>query len=125
MAAELRALGIPFNTGDPRRSETDVVIPGVAQLRDSNYPADKVIALAVKTTCKDRWRQVTQEAPRVGRKYLVTKENRMSEAQAEQIARANIQLVVPKPYQAAFPAAVRPSLWTFGRLVEEARRIVP
>ncbi|WP_275039601.1 type II restriction endonuclease, partial [Vibrio vulnificus] len=37
-----------------------------------SYPAEKLRMLAVKTTCKDRWRQVLNEANRIDNIHLFT-----------------------------------------------------
>ena len=51
--------------------------------------------LAAKTTCKDRWRQVLQEAPRIERKHLCTLEPAISTAQLTEMADHLLTLVAP------------------------------
>jgi len=52
--------------------------------------------LAVKTTLKDRWRQVIDEAANLPRKHLLTLQDGISDNQFKQVAASNITLVVPK-----------------------------
>lgn len=52
--------------------------------------------LASKSTCKDRWRQVLPEAPRIWPKHLVTLEPSISIAQTEQMQAERMQLIVPR-----------------------------
>ena len=51
--------------------------------------------LAAKTTCKDRWRQVLQEATRIERKHLCTLEPAISSAQLKEMAEDLLTLVAP------------------------------
>ena len=52
--------------------------------------------LGSKTTAKDRWRQVLEEADRIKRKHLITLEGAISENQTKEIRSRTLQLVVPK-----------------------------
>ena len=48
----------------------DFIFPSGEAYHDPNYDADKLIVLAAKTTCKDRWRQIINEADRVRNKLI-------------------------------------------------------
>ncbi len=49
----------------------DIIIPSVeAATSDSHYPTSKLFMVGVKTTCKDRWRQVLNEAKRIKDKHI-------------------------------------------------------
>jgi hypothetical protein len=52
--------------------------------------------LGVKTTCKDRWRQVLAEADRVKHKHLLTLEAAISSNQTDEMQAKNLQLVLPQ-----------------------------
>lgn len=43
----------------------DFLFPSHEAYHDYSFPADHIISLAAKTTCKDRWRQVLNEAGRL------------------------------------------------------------
>jgi hypothetical protein len=76
--------------------------------------------LGVKTTVKDRWRQVLDEAAKITEKHLFTLAEGVSEDQFSQMESAKLQLVVPESNVEKFPKAVRPKLLTltgFIRLV--------
>ena len=62
---------------------------------------------AAKTTCKDRWRQITHEADRIPVKHRLTLQEGVSEAQFREMKGAGVQLVVPTGLHDSFPAAVR------------------
>ena len=53
--------------------------------------------MAVKTTCKDRWRQVLAEADRIGEKHLLTLEPAISRAQTAEMQAQKLRLVLPEP----------------------------
>lgn len=52
--------------------------------------------LGVKSTCKDRWRQVLSETDRVTDKHLLTFEAAISVNQITEMKSHNLQLVVPE-----------------------------
>ena len=49
----------------------------------------------VKSTCKDRWRQVLAEADRITNKHLLTLETAISTNQTDEMQAKNLQLVLP------------------------------
>ena len=53
--------------------------------------------LVVKTTCKDRWRQILNEADRIPVKHLFTLQEGVSVNQFQEMCESNVRLVVPKP----------------------------
>lgn len=56
---------------EPNKSP-DFLFPSEAAYKDASFPASKLRMLAVKTTCKDRWRQVVKEVDRIPTKHLLT-----------------------------------------------------
>lgn len=52
--------------------------------------------LGVKSTCKDRWRQVLAEADRIDDKHLLTLETSISTHQTDEMAAKRLQLVLPR-----------------------------
>ena len=68
--------------------------------------------LATKTTCRDRWRQVFNEADWIPVKHLLTLQEGVSEAQFREMTQAKVQLVVPEPLIGKFPDSVQPHLQT-------------
>lgn len=74
----------------------DFLFPSQAAYQMKDFPADQLRMLAVKTTCKDRWRQVLNEADRIPTKHLLTLQEGVSENQFREMTGANVRLVVPK-----------------------------
>ena len=60
--------------------------------------------LGVKSTCKDRWRQVLSEADRIIEKHLLTLEASISINQTNEMKNRNLQLVIPKPIHETYSA---------------------
>ncbi len=52
--------------------------------------------LGVKSTCKDRWRQVLSEAVRINEKHLFTLEPAISQNQTNEMESNNLRLVIPE-----------------------------
>jgi hypothetical protein len=73
----------------------DFIFPGITQYRDPVFPASSLTVLGAKTTCKDRWRQVINEAARIPTKHLLTLEPGISENQTAEMMNEKVQLVVP------------------------------
>lgn len=105
----------------------DFIFPSQAAYHDIKFPTEKIISLAAKTTCKDRWRQVINEADRLRDKpkYLCTLQQGISPAQMDEMQAENVILVVPQPYIAAFPRDRQDRIWTllkFINYVQEKER---
>ena len=58
--------------------------------------------LGVKTTCKDRWRQVLVEADRIPNKHLLTLQGAISLNQTSEMQLHNLQLVVPRAIHSSY-----------------------
>lgn len=99
----LRDAGIPFDVRPSLPGEPDILIPGRTQYEDLRFPAQKLFMVGVKTTCKDRWWKVTQEAPRVAHKHLLTIQEGVSASQMTQMHEHGVSLVVPKKLHSRYP----------------------
>jgi len=62
------------------RLKPDFIFPGITHYHDMAFPENVLTMLAAKTTCKDRWRQIRNEAKRIPVKHLLTLEPGISEA---------------------------------------------
>lgn len=99
----------------------DFLFPSEAAYKDPHFPSEKLRMLAVKTTMKDRWRQILNEANRVEQKHLLTLQEGVSETQFKEMVDAKITLVVPKPIIDKFPASVQPHLQTLESFIGDMR----
>lgn len=99
----------------------DFLFPSEAAYKDSRFPASKLRMLAVKTTCKDRWRQVVKEADRIDLKHLLTLQEGVSENQFKEMVDSGVQLVVPSKLFSSFPKPVRPHLQSLESFIGDVR----
>lgn len=100
----LRVWKIPY-TAQPRtegKVRPDFIVPGEAAYHDPTFDVGRLRLLAVKSTCKDRWRQVLSEAARIPLKHLLTLEAPISQAQTDEMCSNAIRLVVPSPLHGSF-----------------------
>jgi hypothetical protein len=104
--------GIPHTRGGVTEGtkRPDFLFPGVDSYHDPGYPPSGLLMLGVKTTCRDRWRQVLTEADRIPEKHLLTLEAPISPAQLDEMAAANLTLVIPEGLHGSFVAADRTRL---------------
>lgn len=103
----------------------DFIFPSAEAYHNSNIAVENIISLAAKTTCKDRWRQVLNEADRLkGQpKYLCTLQQGISGAQMDEMQAGNVILVVPKPYIKTYPEDRQDRIWTIDRFVKYVKEI--
>nr|DAS16073.1 MAG TPA: EcoRII C terminal [Caudoviricetes sp.] len=99
----------------------DFVFPGSEAYHNPRFDADKLIVMAAKTTCKDRWRQILNEADRVRTKHLFTLQQGISANQLSEMYEYNVCLVVPKPYITSFPQEYRGRILSLGDFIGQVR----
>lgn len=104
-------LGIRYshNAMTENRVRPDFVFPGIEAYRDQDFPTILLSMLGVKTTCKDRWRQVLSEAQRIPEKHLLTLEPGISENQTSEMAAQHLRLVIPRQLFASY--SEKQQLW--------------
>ena len=103
----------------------DFIFPSQTAYHDTRFSIDYLVSLAAKTTCKDRWRQVLNEADRLRdkSKYLCTLQQGISGAQMDEMQAENVVLIVPRPYIKAYPADRQERIWTLSRFVQYVKEI--
>lgn len=103
----------------------DFLFPSQAAYHDAAFPTDRLISLAAKTTCKDRWRQVINEADRLRNspKYLCTLQQGISPAQMDEMYSERVVLVVPRSYIASYPADRQHRIWPLSRFIDYVREV--
>ncbi|HXQ74694.1 MAG TPA: type II restriction endonuclease [Pyrinomonadaceae bacterium] len=99
----------------------DFLFPSAPAYRNPEFPDAWLRMLAVKTTCKDRWRQILNEARRIERKHLLTLQEGVSESQFREMSEAQVQLVVPGPLIKSYPETIRPHLQTLESFIGDVR----
>jgi hypothetical protein len=99
----------------------DFLFPSEVAYKNESYSEEKLRMLAVKTTCRDRWRQILNEANRIGTKHLFTLQEGVSEKQFQEMVQANVKLVVPEPLINRYPKKVQPELQTLESFMADIR----
>lgn len=105
---------------DPGK-KPDFLFPSESAYKNAGFSESKLRMLAVKTTCRDRWRQILNEADRIKNKHLFTLQQGVSENQFREMAQSGVMLVVPADLMSFYPAAVRPHLQSFESFIGDVR----
>lgn len=106
----------------------DFVFPNGQCYHNLTFPGELLTVLGAKTTCKDRWRQVLNEADRVDDKYLFTLQQGISSNQLKEMQDYRLHLVVPHKYLTSFPKEYRSGLLdlsAFIGMVKERQERMP
>lgn len=103
----------------------DFIFPSEVAYHDFSFPVAKLTSLAAKTTCKDRWRQILNEADRLrdGRKYLCTLQQGISSMQMDEMEAERVTLVVPKPYISTYPSDKQNRIWPLHQFVNYVKEL--
>ena len=99
----LKQANVPCDIRSSVDGRPDVIIPSATAYCDPNYPTQKLCMVGVKTTCKDRWRQVLNEARRVQNKHILTFQRGISKKQLQEMNAAGVTLIVPERLQKEYP----------------------
>lgn len=103
------------------KSKPDFILPSIEEYRDADYLVKYLTMLGVKSTCKDRWRQVLDEADRIEHKHLLTLEAAISENQTEAMKSRNLQLVLPKEIHETYTTKQQGWLYSVSDFLNEVR----
>lgn len=103
----------------------DFIFPSEEDYHNSSFEVERLCTLAAKTTCKDRWRQVLNEADRLRdrNKYLCTMQQGISSAQMDEMEAERVILVVPKAYISTYPRDKQHRIWTIKKFVDYVREM--
>lgn len=90
-----------------KRNGPDFLFPGESEYHDPSFDKKWLSMLGVKTSCKDRWRQVLAEANRIDQKHLLTLQPGITETQTNEMHSENLQLVIPRSILTSYTPAQR------------------
>jgi hypothetical protein len=99
----------------------DFIFPDAASYFNQGFNLKNLVFLASKTTCKDRWRQILNEADRIEEKHLFTLQQGISSNQLREMYNYNVKLVVPKPYLTSFPEEYQDRILTLNGFIEKVK----
>lgn len=100
----------------------DFIFPGIETYMQPRINSENIFVLAAKTTCKDRWRQILNEADRVRVKHLFTLQQGISKAQLSEMYKYDVCLVVPQAYISSFPKDFRDRILSLGSFIGQVKR---
>lgn len=99
----------------------DFIFPGEEQYHDADYDETLLVMLGVKSTSKDRWRQVLAEADRIPRKHLCTLEAGISIKQTTEMQRQQLTLVIPDSLHETYTTDQRRTLLNVASFINVVR----
>jgi hypothetical protein len=114
---------MPFTRGGITEdgNKPDFIFPGISQYHAQDYPMSRLVFLGAKTTCKDRWRQILDEADRIETKHLFTLQQGISANQLYQMQQKKVILVVPGSYKTSFPEQYRGALLSLRQFIDRTK----
>jgi hypothetical protein len=99
----------------------DFLFPGQDEYHDQAFDASLLVMLGVKSTSKDRWRQVLTEADRIPQKHLCTLEAGISVKQTAEMQRQKLTLVIPDSLHQTYTDTQREKLLNVGAFIDLVR----
>jgi len=103
------------------RKRPDFVFPGIETYQELAVNPDLekyVTVLGAKTSCKDRWRQIVNEADRVRTKHLATLQPSISGNQITEMQAENVVLVIPEEIRQTYPAGQRNDILNLANFID-------
>jgi len=119
---KMKDIGFTRGAKTENKTKPDFIFPSIDKYRDKSFPSNLLTLLAVKSSCKDRWRQALAEADRVDSiKHLLTLEPSISENQTNEMQSRQLQLVVPLKLHNTFSESQKSWLWTFEQFTNHVK----
>jgi len=116
----LKSNKVRYSRGQHTENKTspDFLFPGIKEYESPQFPTARLTMLGVKSTCKDRWRQVLSEAKKIQQKHLLTLEPGISNNQTDEMITNKLQLVVPEGIFSTYNSEQAKWLMTLAEFVE-------
>lgn len=100
------------------KKRPDILFPSNEAYAQGTEPLDM---LGIKTSCKDRWRQVLDEAEKIPSKFLLTLEAGISLDQTTQMTSSGLTLVVPEILHDSYKDSQKPGLLSFRNFIDNMK----
>lgn len=112
---------IKFSRGKvtENKSKPDFLFPHIEAYHNPLFSTNNLTMLGVKTTAKDRWRQILTEAQRIENKHLFTLEPAISENQTDEMRVNNVQLVLPEQLHSSYKSNQQQYIISLAELIGE------
>jgi len=105
------------------RNKPDFIFPGEREYHDAGFNPELLIMLAAKSSLKDRWRQILDEAERIRNKHLCTLEQAISAEQTRAMTGKNVTLVIPNTLHATYTESQQRNLWSINQFIDYVRTL--
>jgi hypothetical protein len=122
----LRREAVPFSEECETEpgERVDFVVPSCQKYHDLSFPAARLRSIGCKTTARERWRQLLNEARRVPERWLLTFDSELTSETIASITAAGIRIFLPAPIIAAsYRANDRSYLGTIQEMVHELHAV--
>ena len=103
------------------KSKPDFIFPSIIKYHESTFNPSLLTMLGVKSTCKDRWRQVLTEADRIEYKHLLTLEAAISENQTNEMKDRRLQLILPRTLHSTYTTKQQEWIIDIASFIETVR----
>ncbi len=115
--------GLAYSRGETTEGNKrpDFIFPGIDRYRNPGFPRERLFFLGAKTTCKDRWRQIINEADRIPLKHLFTLQQGFSSSQLNEMHAEGVVCVLPVKYHRDCKIADRSRLVSLKEFIELVR----
>ncbi len=104
-----------------RNNKPDFLFPNIENYKNLNFNTSLLTMLGVKTSAKDRWRQVLSEAERISNKHLITLEPGISSNQTIEMKEQSLQLVIPYPLIETYTTAQQEEIISLSNFIHLVR----
>jgi len=108
---------------DDIEGRPDLILPSREAYLDASFPTEKLMVVGIKTTCKDRWRQVLEEGPRVPHKHILTLQPGISSKQLDAMNSKGITLIIPNKFRSEYPEGHPIKILSIEDFIENARQL--
>lgn len=100
------------------RNKPDYIFPGIQSYHDKEFPIGLLTMLGLKTTAKDRWRQILPEADKIWPKHLITLEPSISKNQTDEMREKKVQLVLPSALFATYSTSQQEQIISLSHFID-------
>jgi hypothetical protein len=94
------------------KNKPDFIFPSSSAYHNDEYSSEKLVMLAAKSSCKDRWRQILTEANRIPQKHLCTLDQAISLDQFDEMHSKKVVLVIPHDIRKIYPNSIQNRIYS-------------
>ncbi len=102
----------------------DFIFPGIAEYHDKGFPAERLFHMNAKTTIRERWSQVLEEAPKVlaGQRHIGTVDANIASSTLARIHAEHLRVVMPEGVISGYSNDFLGQLMPVSEFIERVRK---